>query len=331
MKPKLCWSPDYYMLNGATMSSYSIGNAYGYTRHMAMMRNYMEQLIEWNVNVDTILHIASGDKYYPITGKKNILFTMFEAEQLPKSYIRAINDPDTVLIVVPCTQNQRVFSAYTEKPVEVCWEGVEIEKYTFVHRNTPIIAPFRFLWIGAPNPRKGYEEVLVAWDVLFKQLPNVELYIKTTSPAAKVEYRGNVTFDSRNLSESELIKLYQTAHVFLFPTRGEGFGLTLAEAMATGLPCIATEYGGPEDFFSDTVGYPISFDMETVEFRQYELEASVAKPQIKHLIMLMLHIMKNYKEARRKGVKAAARIRSKYTWPIAAKRMVNILEERGLI
>ena len=41
-----------------------------------------------------------------------------------------------------------------------------------------------------------------------------------------------------------LVQMYHHAHAFCFPSMGEGFGLTLAEAMATGLPVIVPRMGG---------------------------------------------------------------------------------------
>ncbi len=49
----------------------------------------------------------------------------------------------------------------------------------------------------------------------------------------------------------ELIEIYQTSHLFLFPTRREMLGLVVAEAVATGLPVVANDVGGIGELVRD--------------------------------------------------------------------------------
>ena len=46
----------------------------------------------------------------------------------------------------------------------------------------------------------------------------------------------------------------------VLPTRGEGFNLPAAEALALGLPVITTAYGGQSDFFTEETGWRLDFD-----------------------------------------------------------------------
>lgn len=317
-KVRLCWASEYYQAKWI-----GIGNAYGYFTHERRMFEYVGKIAMIDDNAPVAIHIQTADKFKRIEGKKNYLFTMFEADQIPASYVRGVNEADH--IIVPCTHNRRVFAQYTDKPIDVCHEGVDLNVYTFKQRKFSI--PFRFLWIGAPNPRKGWEEMMTAWKCGgCTGVKEIELYVKTTL-GDLYEQKANVIFDSRNMSLDELRDLYHSAHCFIFPTRGEGWGLTLSEAMATGLPCIATRYSGTADFFDNYVGYTIQYKMFNFNLEAYQLRADMATPDVADLINQMNHVFNHYKEALQKGKKAAERIRHYYTWPRAAQRLVEIIKE----
>jgi glycosyltransferase involved in cell wall biosynthesis len=57
------------------------------------------------------------------------------------------------------------------------------------------------------------------------------------------------------VSKDELVRLYQEAAALLFPTRYEGFGLPVAEAMASGTPVVATPDAAVREVGGDAVAY----------------------------------------------------------------------------
>ena len=96
--------------------------------------------------------------------------------------------------------------------------------------------------------RKGWEQLLVLWAQTFVNTRSCELYLKTTEVGCEIMRERNMILDGRFLPRNDLIKLYYDADCFVFPHRGEGWGLTLMEAMASGLPCITTKHSGVLDF-----------------------------------------------------------------------------------
>ncbi|KAJ9446204.1 glycosyl transferase [Diplonema papillatum] len=53
---------------------------------------------------------------------------------------------------------------------------------------------------------------------------------------------------TEELSEKSLVELYRSVDAFVLPTRGEGWGLPIIQAMSMGLPAIATNWSGNTDF-----------------------------------------------------------------------------------
>jgi glycosyltransferase involved in cell wall biosynthesis len=105
--------------------------------------------------------------------------------------------------------------------------------------------PFRALFVGQVSLRKGIQYVLSAWRKA--QLANAELLIVGEIKADAAEmvrlYRDDRTI--RWLGHvSDTVPIYQSAHVFIFPSIEEGSALVTYEAMACGLPSLVTHNAG---------------------------------------------------------------------------------------
>ena len=61
-------------------------------------------------------------------------------------------------------------------------------------------------------------------------------------------------------SRESVRELYASSDAFVLPTRGEGWGLPIAEAMSMGLPVIATNHSGPTAYLTESNSYPIPID-----------------------------------------------------------------------
>ena len=339
-----------------TNSLQGIGVAFGYSNHQKQLKKALENNgVIFDKDADVQVSIVPANNYVRVPDKFNVLYTMYEATDIPKSWIPKVNDTD--LIVVPCEHNKRLFRRYTKAPIEVCLEGVLTEKFSYYERTFPTFKPFRFLWFGATNQRKGYDRMILAWRLFQLKHPDIackcELYMKTTQniacerivgfkdgkpvkevmPTERIFTAGNATVDTRKVSEEELTKIYHDSHCFVFPTMGEGFGLTLAEAMSTGLPCIYTPWSGPVDFISPKEGYPVKFEMVKVLTHIARLdgnhikdcEAFAAGADIDSIVRKMVVVYSDYDNALNKGQRAADRIRKEITWDISARRFMDII------
>ena len=132
--------------------------------------------------------------------------------------------------------------------------------------------------------RKGFDILVRAYCQEFFDQDDVELFIKTyrneTSKGSNDETEKNIIVNdiSRYKAEcshygmlpkckislktgfidaEQLKNMYQEADVFCSPTRGEGFGMTIAQAALSGVPCIVPDLGGHIDYLDKKNNYLI--------------------------------------------------------------------------
>ena len=110
--------------------------------------------------------------------------------------------------------------------------------------------------------------------------------------------------------------------------RAEGFGLTMAEAMAIGKPVIATGYSGNVDFMNNENSYLVDYTIGRVgpDCEIYPPEGEWADPSIEHAAELMRRVFSEPAEAAAKGERAAPTWRGCSLPAVTGRRMRDRLE-----
>jgi len=135
------------------------------------------------------------------------------------------------------TKKSLTFKGISEDKIRVIPYGVDTSKFTFSERKQSEI--FKVIFIGSLNQRKGITYLLDA----LTEMNNVELTIVTRgiydeSLIQNYNFPIHVVID---VPHDKLQVELHKAHCFVLPSILEGFGQVILEAMATGIPVIATE------------------------------------------------------------------------------------------
>ncbi|HEY2436114.1 MAG TPA: glycosyltransferase [Solirubrobacteraceae bacterium] len=186
--------------------------------------------------------------------------------------------------------------------------------------------------------RKNPVGLIEAFRRAFASGEGPQLLIKTINaplrPLAEEEVlwaahgRPDIHVVDRSLSAAELSGLMAACDCYVSLHRAEGFGLTMAEAMAIGKPVIATAYSGNVDFMNGENSYLIDYAIGRVgaECEIYPPEGEWADPSIEHAAELMRRVHDNPDEARATGERARADVSRLLSPEATGQRMRRRLE-----
>ena len=202
---------------------------------------------------------------------------------------------------------------------------------------------FKFLYVGGTIWRKGIDILLKAYSEAFSAKDDVCLVIKDMGDESfyksqnaaqqirqiqKKKGAPEICYLTENLSNAMLAGLYRACDCLVHPYRGEGFGLTVAEAMACGLPVIVTRGGACDDFCSDESVFFIDGSRRLTRIAGHKLISPgwVLEPDKLQLIERLKYVFENPLEANRKGKLATKQIKNSLSWQKSADLIIERLK-----
>lgn len=160
---------------------------------------------------------------------------------------------------------------------------------------------FNFISIGGLNDNKGFDILIKAFAYAFKGKEHIFLKIggdgkiknRLVQLCKELGIEKQVIFKGK-ISREEVRQLMWDGGAFVLASNVETFGVVLIEALATGLPVIATRSGGPEDIVNEEVGLLAQKgdfkDLAEKMQKIYETRAVYDEKKLR------LYIEKNYSE-----------------------------------
>jgi FkbM family methyltransferase len=194
-----------------------------------------------------------------------VAMVFWEESLLPAKFVDAINAGFRAVLAPSSFAAKALVDSGVGVPVPVSGYAPALEPFLRLGNErvgSPRAAgrPVTFLHVSSCFPRKGVDILLEAYAAAFRRDEPVRLVIKgfpnphneVAEQLATLRARDpeapDIVFVNEDLGEQALLNLFAEADAVVLPTRGEGFNIPAAEAMAAGIPLIVTGYGGHLDF-----------------------------------------------------------------------------------
>ena len=286
-----------------------------------------------------------ADLFYTNHPGYKVGFTMLEVDGIPRAWADACNAMNEVW--TPSQWGAERFAASgVTKPIRVVPLGYDAARFRPAAGARRASERFTFLSVFEWGERKAPEVLLRAYAAAFSgpERKDVLLLLRANNHdghvdvAAQIEALGLpndgppvALLYNTHVRSSQLATLYQGADAFVLPSRGEGWGMPILEAMACGLPTIATPWSGPSEFLNEGVGYPIAVrrlvpaDAKCPYYEGFRW----ADPDPDDLVAKLRHVFTHREEARAKGAAAATEAATKWTWGHTAARIEERLRALG--
>lgn len=285
------------------------------------------------------------------TAERFVAYTMLETTRIPKSWVKKLNKYAERVIVPSEHQRQAFIDSGVTVDIRTIPLGLKTDMFPVLDRTRPEgETEFVFGTMGSLTYRKGTDILVKAFLKAFPldKYPNVGLIIKTLPLRKGVVHNWfadpellrkdpRIVIVGESYSPDQLLEdFFKIIDAFVFPTRGEGFGLPPLEAMCTGLPTLCTNWSGCSEFLDPKVSIPLDYELKPVPNGKMggypkDLQAEGqewAEVDPNYLAEKMLWVYENQDKAKKMGAKAAKYVRKNFNHKLAAQKVIDYLDEK---
>lgn len=213
---------------------------------------------------------------------------------------------------IPLDKIEVIYNGWEEKSFAFTEEEkAEVKAKYNISNDKPIL-----LFVGRiDDRRKGLDVLLKAFKLVVTKM-SASLVVAGSGNqrpyrdlSSALGIAGQVTF-AGFVDDITLQKLYSICDVYVCPSRLEGFGLTILDAMAAGKPVVATKAGAiPEIVELGRNGLLVQSDREN------------------ELAIVMMQLLSNNSEVKAISKNNREKVQGSYSWQIAAEKTAEVYAE----
>jgi glycosyltransferase involved in cell wall biosynthesis len=223
-------------------------------------------------------------------------------------------------LLVANERTQRALPSGIRGRVEQLVEnGVDLNLWNATAQAARHAPPVRFVFSGRLEQWKGVQYLLEAFKQVSQQMPaTLEIMgsgvmrSRLEAQASAAGLNGSVTFRGW-VSQPDCASILSAADVFVLPSLYECGGAVVLEAMALGLPVIATNRGGPADYLDPSCGLLV--------------DPTSPEQFVRQLAEAMLRLGRDESLRRSMGVAGRIKAVAQYDWQRKIDQILRIYAE----
>ena len=221
---------------------------------------------------------------------RNISICTWETDSVPWEWKKVYEYYHTDKIIVPCEWNKEPFREAAKCATTVIPHVIEENKTPAKKLDLPVDLDDKFtvLSISQWTKRKGFDILIRAWAAEFNKEDDAILILKAyasgthgvdamqneiryykhdmVNPKYEDPVDNNIILIPGFLPFENINWLYENSDVFALTSRGEGFGLPIAEALTKGLPVLVPKEGGHTGYIHKDAAFLVDGHWDTCLF-----------------------------------------------------------------
>lgn len=224
------------------------------------------------------------ENYKVLKEKKNksqirFAYSMFESSQIPCEWVPILNEYFDA-VIVPDNYHVKVYQECgVELPIFVIPLGLNLEEFLKTSVKTKPHKPFVFGNLSAAIERKNTLKLVRAFHKAFTDDHEVVLRLNARYYDDQLKNKieeyisehniKNIVFTKQCLNSSDYLKVFKSIDCYVSPSKGEGYSIQPREAMALGIPVIASNNTAQTTICKSGLVYSIDTEFMSPAMRKW--------------------------------------------------------------